>query len=71
MEDITKTVKTLEETGLMIKCVSETVEYEAKEQKSGFLCYQNEPRFHGVYTKNNLPKMKDEIYVTNFDTYIQ
>ena len=43
MEDITKTVKTLEETGLMIKCVSETVEYQAKEQKSGFPCYQMSP----------------------------
>ena len=28
---------------------------------------QNEPRFNGVYSKNNLPKIKDEAYVINLD----
>ena len=33
MEDTTKIVKSLEESGLLIKYVSETIENEAKEQK--------------------------------------
>ena len=40
MEDIMKTVKSLEESCLLIKGVSKTVENEAKEQKVDFLaCY--------------------------------
>ena len=31
--------------------------------------YQNEPKFNGVYSRNNLPKMKDELYVINLDEY--
>ena len=32
--------------------------------------YQNEPRFNGVYSRNNLPKkIKDEAYVINLDEY--
>ena len=41
--------------------------------------YQNEPRFNGVYSRDNLPKrnsvecnsfgIKDEAYVTNLDDY--
>ena len=37
MNDILKIVKSLEESGLFIKGVSETVKNEAKEQKGGFL----------------------------------
>ena len=37
MNDIMKIVKSLEEPGLLIKNVSETIENEAKEQKGGFL----------------------------------
>ena len=37
MNDIMKIVKSLEEPGLLIKSVSETIENEAKEQKGGFL----------------------------------
>ena len=37
MADITKIVKPLEESGLLIKGVSETIKNEAKEQKSRFL----------------------------------
>ena len=29
--------------------------------------YQNEPKFNGVYSKNNLPKIKDGEYVLNLD----
>ena len=32
--------------------------------------YQNEPRFNGVFSRDNLPKkIKDETYVINFDEY--
>ena len=37
MKDITKTVKSLEESGLLINGVSETIKNKAKEQKKGFL----------------------------------
>ena len=33
-------------------------------------CYQNKPRFNGVYSRNNLPKkINDGAYVTNLDEY--
>ena len=31
--------------------------------------YQNEPKFHGVYSRNNLPKIKDGAYIINLDEY--
>ena len=32
--------------------------------------YQNEPRFNGVYSRNNLPtQIKDGAYVINLDEY--
>ena len=32
--------------------------------------YQNEPRFNGAYSRDNLPKIiKDEAYVINLDEY--
>ena len=37
MNDILKIVKSLEESGLLIKGVSETIKNEAKEEKGGFL----------------------------------
>ena len=37
MNDIMKIVKSLEESSLLIKGVSETIKNEAKEQKDGFL----------------------------------
>ena len=37
MEDIIKIVKSLEDSGLLLKGVSETVQNEAREQKGGFL----------------------------------
>ena len=37
MEDIFKIVKPLEDSGLLLKGVSETIKNEAKEQKRGFL----------------------------------
>ena len=27
--------------------------------------YQNEPKFNGVYSRNNLPRIKDLTYVIN------
>ena len=33
--------------------------------------YQNEPRFNGVYSRDNLPyKIKDGAYVINLDVYL-
>ena len=29
--------------------------------------YKNEPKFNGVYSRNNLVKIKDESYVINLD----
>ena len=37
LEDIIKTVKSLEDSGLLLKGVTETVQNEVKEQKGGFL----------------------------------
>ena len=31
--------------------------------------YQNEPRFNGVFSWDNLPKIKDRAYVINLDEY--
>ena len=31
--------------------------------------YQNGPRFNGVYSRDNLPKIKDGAYVINLDEY--
>ena len=31
--------------------------------------YQNEPKSNGVYSRNNLPKIKDEVYVINLDKF--
>ena len=31
--------------------------------------YYNEPKFDGVYSINNLPKIKNGAYVTNLDEY--
>ena len=37
INEIMKTVKSLEESGLLIKGISETIKNEAKEQKGGFI----------------------------------
>ena len=31
--------------------------------------YQNEPRFYGVFSRDNLPKIKDGAYIINLDEY--
>ena len=31
--------------------------------------YQNEPKFNGAYSRNNLPKIKDGASVINLDEY--
>ena len=81
MEDIIKIVKSLEDPGLLLKGVTETVPNEVKEQKGRFLSMLsmllgtlgasllgniwsvwgiNEPRFNGIYSRDNLPdKIKD------------
>ena len=32
-------------------------------------CYQSKPKFNGVYSRNNLPKIKDGIYLINPDEF--
>ena len=32
-------------------------------------CYQNEPNFNGVYSRNKVLEIKDKAYVINFDDY--
>ena len=32
-------------------------------------CYRNEPKFNGVYSRDNLPKIKYGAYVINLDEY--
>ena len=31
--------------------------------------YENEPKFNGVYSRDNLPRLKDGAYVINLDEY--
>ena len=31
--------------------------------------YQNEPKFNGLYSRNNLPKIKDGAYVMNLNEF--
>ena len=133
MNDILKIVKSLENSGLLLKGVSETIQHEVKEQREGFLSmllgtlgasllgdilskglsgkgviragegtiragygskrpslkknltflphplknfeiqeyYQNEPRFNGVFSRDNLPNnnIKNGAYVINLDEY--
>ena len=76
MEDI------FEYSAILLKGVSETIKNEAKEYairhirgksirgKSKYNVLSNEPRFNGVYSRDNLPdKIKDWAYVINLDEY--
>ena len=139
MDDILKIVTSLEDSGILLKSVSETIQNEAEEQRRGFLgmllgtlgasllgdllaknllgkgtiragegasragygskksslkkidstmnssprgrttsltnfeievYYQNEPRFNGVFSRDNLPNtIKNGAYVINLDEY--
>ena len=31
--------------------------------------YQSDPRFNGVYSRDNLTEIKDRAYITNLDEY--
>ena len=31
--------------------------------------YQDEPKFNGVYSRDNLQKIKDGVYMVNLDEY--
>ena len=37
-DNIMKIIKSLEESGLLLKCVRETIKNETKDQRGGFLC---------------------------------
>ena len=128
MNDIMKIIEALENSGILLKEVSKTIQNETKEQRRGFLSmllgtlgaslfgnlltggkgmmragegkgivragegskknlnfllpfhpltnieiseyYANEPRFNGVYSRDNLPnKIKKGAYVINLDEY--
>ena len=125
MNDIMKIIEALENSGILLKGVTKTIENETKEQRGGFLSmllgtlrasllgnlltgkgmmragegivragegakknlnsllpfhpltnieiseyYANEPRFYGVYSRNNLSKtIKKAAYVINLDEY--
>ena len=127
MNDIMKIIEALENSGILLKGVSKTIENETKEQRGRFLgmrlgtlgssllgnlltsgkgimragdgivragkgskknnlnlllpfhpltnieiseYYKNEPRYNGVYSRNNLPnKIKKGAYVINLDEY--
>ena len=129
MNDIMKIIEVLENSGILLKGVSKTIENETKEQRGGFLSmllgtlgasllgnllnggkgmmragkgivragegsgskkenlnsllpfhpltnieiskyYKNEPRFNGVYSRNNLPnQIKKGAYVINLDEF--
>ena len=126
MNDIIKIIESPENSGILLKGVTKTIENETKEQTGGFLSmllgtlgaslsgnllsgkglacagegivkagegvkkalkihlmpfhpltnieineyYKNEPRFNGVYSRNNLPKIiKKGAYVINLDEY--
>ena len=32
-------------------------------------CYKNELKFNGLYSRNNLPKIKDGAYIINLNEY--
>ena len=32
-------------------------------------CYQNEPEFNSVYSRNNLSEIKDGVYILSLDEY--
>ena len=86
MDDILKIVKSLENSNVLLKGVSETIQHE---QRGGFLnmllgtlpphpltnfeiqeYYQNEPRFNGVFSRDNLSNtIKNGAYVINLDEY--
>ena len=44
---------------MIFNAVSSLINFEIRKY------YQNEPKFNGVYSKNNLSKIEDEAYVTN------
>ena len=126
MKDIMKIIEALENSGILLKGVSKTIENENKEHRGGFLSmllgtlgasllgnfltggkrmmtagdgivragsgskkklnsllpfhpltnieineyYKNEPRFNGVYSRNNLPnKITKGVYIINLDEY--
>ena len=117
MNDIIKIVKSLEDSGVLLKCVSETIKHEVKQQREGFLSmllgtlgasllgnllsggkgairaregikkksnlllpfhpltnfeiseyFENEPRFNGVYSRDNLPaNIKKGTYLDEYE----
>ena len=61
--NIIKIIKSLEDLGVLLDGVTETVQHEIKKRQGGFLG----PLLSFVFSGNNLPKIKDGAYVTNLD----
>ena len=84
MQDIIKIIKELENSDILLKGVSKTIENEIKEQRGGFLSMllgtlgasllgnllTGKGIINGVYSRDNLPKItKKGAYVINLDEY--
>ena len=65
MNDILKIVKCLEDSGVLLKGVSETIQNEAKEQRGGFLsmllCTLGAPLLGDLLIKNYQVKVRLEL----------
>ena len=57
MKDIIKIVKSLEDSGLFLKEVSETIQNEAKEQKGGFFSITRNTRSN--FTRKYFSRLRD------------
>ena len=57
MKDIIKIVKSLEDSGLFLKEVSETIQNEAKEQKGGFFSITRNTR--SKFTRKYFSRLRD------------
>ena len=63
MEDIIKIVKYLEDSGLLLKGVSKTVQNEVKEQKGGFLSMLLDEEY---IEQEKVKEQKDLVMETNW-----
>ena len=60
MEDIIKIVKSLEDSGLLLKEVGETIPNEAKEQKEGFLSLLGESLLRNTLANKGMNRPGEE-----------
>ena len=65
MNEIIKIVESLGKSSLLNDGATETVKHEIRKKKVGLWAY--EPRFNGVFSRDNLPSTKSGVYVINLD----